>query len=210
MIAENMVVYEALKNTALHCEDGIRNAKIQMYTVYFVMLPFSFAYHGIFLVTFIVLLAFQAIMNTERIAIERASSYIRVFFEEKRNDMHWSLLNKNPEHIASYSKQYKNIGWYVNTYAASILAIISFVSMVVVYTSQNYATGSIPLLAVIQICIALLLCILVIVVNTKYYDYRTGKKTIEVLDDGIRDFYKIYYDDSITTQSDEPNANGDQ
>lgn len=42
MIAENMVVYEALKNTVLHCEDGIRNAKIQMYTVYFVMLPFSF------------------------------------------------------------------------------------------------------------------------------------------------------------------------
>lgn len=210
MKAENMAVYEALKNTALHCEDGIRNAKIQMYTVYFVMLPFSFAYHGIFLVTFIVLIAFQAIMNTERIAIERASSYIRVFFEKKRDDMHWSLLNRNPEHVASYSKQYKNIGWYVNTYASSILAIISFISMVVVYTSQNYATGSIPLLAVFQICIALLLCILVIVVNSKYYDYRTGQKMIDALDAGIQDFYKICYSDSIAPQNNEPNANGNQ
>lgn len=114
MIQENMVVYESLKNSALHCEDGIRNARLQMYTVYFVMLPFSFAYHGIFLVTFIVLIAFQTIINTEKIAIERISSYIRVFFEEKRDDIHWSLLNKDSIHLDSYSKQYKNLGWYIN------------------------------------------------------------------------------------------------
>lgn len=210
MATENMVVYEALKNTALHCEDGIRNARIQMYTVYFVMLPFSFTYHGIFFVTFIVLIAFQAMINTEKIAIERVASYIRVFFEETRNDMHWSLLNKNAEHLDSYNKQYRNIGWYINIYASSILAVISFTSMVVVCTTQNKAADNIPLSVCAQIGVALLLCIVTIVVNTKYYDFKTGEDIISALDRGIRKFYATCYNGSIVTQDGKSNQNEDK
>ena len=190
MIQEDIVVYEALKNTALHCEDGVRSARLQMYTIYFAMLPFCFTYNWIFLVTFIVLIAFQAIMNTERIAIERISSYIRVFFEEKRGGMHWSLLNKDSEHISSYSKLYKNLGWYIEIYASSLLAVISFVSMIVVYVNKNYSINGIPTPVRIQIGVALLLCIVTIVINRKYYDFTRGKKTIRVLDQSIRDFYE--------------------
>lgn len=190
MIQENMVVYESLKNSALHCEDGISNARLQMYTVYFVMLPFSFAYHGIFLVIFIVLIAFQTIINTEKIAIERISSYIQVFFEEKRDDIHWSLLNKDSIHLDSYSKQYKNLGWYINIYTSSILAVISLVSMIAVHARQSLTTPNIPISVWIQIGLVFILCIVSIVVNRRYYDYKTGRKMISALDKSIQDFYE--------------------
>lgn len=35
---ENLIVYEAVKNTALRCEDCIRNARIYMYVAYFALL----------------------------------------------------------------------------------------------------------------------------------------------------------------------------
>lgn len=199
MIEENLIVYEALKNTALHCEDSIRNARIQMYTIYFVVLPFGFTYHWLFLLTFMILMAFQSIMNTERFAIERVSSYIRVFFEEKRDDMHWSLLNKDFKHLSTYSKQYRNIGWYINAYASSILAVIAFASMIAVYIiNQYYETRCISIFIIVQIIVALVLCIMTIFINTRYYDFKNGKKTIEILDDGIRDFYTTHCNNSTT------------
>lgn len=157
--------------------------------------------------TFIVLIAFQAMMNTDRIAIERVSSYIRVFFEEPRNDMHWSKLNKDEKHLDSYSKQYRNIGWYINMYASSILAVISFISMVVVYATRYNAADDIPLSVCVQIGVALLLCLVAIVVNTKYYDFKTGKSIIKALDDGIQEFYNTCYNSSIATQDGKANTN---
>lgn len=207
MLQENIVVYEALKNTALHCEDGVRSARLQMYTIYFAMLPFCFTYNWIFLVTFIVLIAFQAIMNTERIAIERISSYIRVFFEEERGDMHWSLLNKDSEHISSYSKLYKNLGWYIEIYASSILSVISFISMTVVYVNKNYSIDGLPTSVWIQIGAALLLCIVTIVVNSKYYDFASGKATITILDKSIGDFYKRQCEKEAQKPKSQPNPN---
>lgn len=207
MIEENIVVYEALKNTALHCEDSVRSARTQMYTVYFAVLSFGFAYHWLFLITFIILIAFQTIINTEMMAIERVSSYIRVFFEEKRNDMHWSLLNKDTTHLTSYSKQYKNIGWYINIYASSFFAIVSLISMIIVYINQDYDVGTLPISVWIQLGLAIPLCITAIVINTKYYDFKRGKKTIETLDRGIRAFYKSLCDDAAARTQVESNSN---
>lgn len=193
MIKENIVVYEALKNTVLHCEDGIRNARIYMYTVYFTLLAFGFKYHWMHLVSFLVLIAFQTMINQDRIAIERISSYIRVFFEEKRNDMHWSLLNKDEVHLAIYRTQYKNLGWYINNSGASILAILSF-GILIVTALKNYSVSEIPYTILVELFIACLLCILVIYVNTKMYiDNIRNQNSIQILDDSIKSFYTRCY-----------------
>ena len=92
MFEENIVIYEALKNTVLHCEDGIRNARIYMYSVYFVLLGIGFDNHRwIIFITFFVLIAFQTMINTDRVAIERVSSYLRIFFETKSTFGVWKL-----------------------------------------------------------------------------------------------------------------------
>ena len=63
---EDIIVYESLKNTALHCEDGVRNAKIYMYVVYFTLLTIYFALplsnnysHWLLLLSFLILITFH-------------------------------------------------------------------------------------------------------------------------------------------------------
>lgn len=90
-------------------------------------------------------------------------------------------------------------------YASSILAVISFISMVVVYTTRS--ADDIPLSVCVQIGVALLLCIVTIVVNTKYYDFKTGASIIKALDDGIQEFYNTCYNSSIATQDGESSSN---
>ena len=89
-------------------------------------------------------------------------------------------------------------------YASSILAVISFVSMVLC-TIHNNATDNIPLSVCVQLSVTLLLCTVAIVVNTRCYDFKTGENIISALDNGIREFYDKYYSDSIATQNGKSN-----
>lgn len=190
-IQENIVVYEALRNTVLHCEDGIRNAKIYMYTVYFALMSFGFKYRLLFLISFVVLIAFQAMINQDRLAIQRASSYIRVFFETKRDDMHWSLLNKDKSHATTYTEQYKNIGWYIDFAGASILSAFSF--LIILITNLYYCRFRIckvPTIAWLEIVFAILLCGLTIYTNKKSYIVSTkNNAAIKIIDASVEDFY---------------------
>lgn len=190
-------MYEAVKNTALHCEDGVRNAKIYMYTVYFAVLAFGFNHRWIHLVSFVVLIAFQSMINSDRIAVERASSFIRIFFESQRKDMHWSLLNKDPEHIATYRTQYQNIGWYINHFSASILASISLLIMLGT-TFSDYELKDIPCKIWAEVFIAVILYVLVIYINKKtYVSAEKHKDSIRVIDSSIKTFYEKCYKDSL-------------
>ena len=189
---ENEMAYSALRDTILHCEDGIRTARIQMYTVYFVMLGFGFERQWLLLVTFLVLISFQAMINEGRIAVERASSYIRIFFETKRNDIHWSLLNKDEEHLSVYRLRFQNIGWHVNTVGASLLAVVSLVTLLVTNLNKyGHQLCELPASVWIEAVIAAVLCFTVFRVNGKYY---TGKKrhrsTIKDIDASIEQFYE--------------------
>lgn len=190
---EKLVVYEALKNTALHCEDGIRNARMCMYTVYFAILAFSFEHHWMFLISFFVLIAFQTMINNDRIAIERISSYIRVFFETKQDGMHWSLINKDEEHLSVYRTQYQNIGWRINLASSSLLAAISFFSLIVT-SLHDYRINDFPIMIWLEITVAVLLFTLVIYINRKMYmGSLKDKRTTKALEKSMEDFYKKHY-----------------
>ena len=79
---ENIAVYETLRNSIVSCEERIANEKIYMYVVYFAMLAFSFERSWMILVSYLVLIVFQTLINGDRMAVEKASTYIRIFFEK--------------------------------------------------------------------------------------------------------------------------------
>jgi hypothetical protein len=189
MIRENLIVYEALKNTTLHCEDGIRNARIYMYSVYFLVITFGVEYNWLFWVSFFVLIAFQTMMNIDRIAVERISSYIRVFFESKRDDMHWSLLNKDIQHLEAYQMIYKNIGWYIHTAGASILAGISFVAIIFI-SLDKYDIYNQPSAILLVVLMDVILFGAVLYVNSKVYiNPKKDEAALSVLDSSVEKFY---------------------
>lgn len=196
---ENLAVYEAVKNTALHCEDSIRNARLQMYTIYFVMFPFGFTYSWVFLITFIVLITFQSTINSEQIAIARANSFLRVFFEEHRDDMHWSTLTTDNEHLKVYNKQYRDIGWFLNQHASSFLSIMSFLTMSILSITANLYTIPFPVYVCAQFAVGIPLCALAIIINLRRYDGLKDPEKMNAIHRSIEKFYEGKLPESATT-----------
>lgn len=192
MIEENMAVYETLRDSIIHLEDGIQTAYVYMFTVYFALLALGYLYNEyIFLGSFFVLIVFQNIINTNRFSIERISSYIRVFLEERRNDIHWELLNKDAEHERIYHEHYRNIGWRIKTWGASILAVFSLFSMASAIF-QVYGMESLPVKAWLELLAALFLCAMTIYINSEYLSKAESRKGINDLDESIIKFYNKF------------------
>ena len=189
-IQENIVVYETLRNSIISCEERIANGKIYMYVVYFTLLAFGFEHRGMILVSYLVLIVFQTLINGDRMAVEKASTYIRVFFE-KNGDIHWETLHKEQRQLKAYITATRNIGWHIEKYGASMLALISF--LVLLITSlQQYSFCALPLELVIELILAALLYIVVIFINTRLYI--NNGDTGGDLENSIREFYKKCYE----------------
>lgn len=198
--SENLIVYEALKNTVLHCEDCGRNARIYMYVVYFAVLTIYFTSssavyqsHWLILLSFLVLITFQTMIHSSSIAIERISSYIRIFFETKRNDMHWSLLNKDKEHLAFYNATYQNIGWHINYWGATLLAFVSLI-IIIYQILSDHSICEWTIYDLVEIIIGCSLFYLVFFINKgSYINNEKHRDSISNLDKSIEKFYNKYY-----------------
>ena len=184
---ENIVVYETLRNTIVSCEDKIRNATINMYIVYFTILSFGFKYNWLFLVSFVVLVVFQAMINADQLAITRASMYIRVFFEEVQDDIHWETINADPKHLLTYQRRSRDIGWYINKHGSSVLAIISYFSLLSTLIQKcDYNLKCILTDSLLDILFATIMCLLVVYVNKRNF---LDSKEKDIIRESIKSFY---------------------
>jgi len=164
---ENLIEYEALRNSILQCESSIKNETIYMYVTYFALIAFGFEHSWMFLVSFVVLIIFQNQINGDRLAIEKISTYIRIFFENQRTDIHWETLNKDLKGMNSYSNYIRNLGWYIDKAGSSFLAAISLVVLIVKLLQSN--KQQITALSTIQLILGFVLFIIVVYINSKFY-----------------------------------------
>ena len=119
------------------------------------------------MVSFVVLIIFQTLINEDRIAIEKVSAFIRVFFENPREDIHWETLNKDIDAMKFYNKRIRNLGWYINKTGSSFLAIISFATLTI---NLFQADGlQLTVFSKIQMALGLILVASVIYINSKLY-----------------------------------------
>lgn len=183
---ENIIVYEALRNHILHFQSAIMNETICMYTVYITLFSLGFAYRWLFLVSFIVLLVFQSMINCHLWEVRKATIYIEVFFEKKRDDIHWELLHRDSTYQSVVVKsKIRSIDWYIRKNGASLLAILSFVSILSISIyNVNFQIRNLPMTVIIQILAASVLCILTIYTNRLYFKI-DGKGRTE--NDDLRD-----------------------
>ena len=161
--SENMCEYESLRNELIATQGTRANLILYMYTAYISLFVLAIQFsHYLYLVTFIILIPFQAKIVRAKHAIIRFSSYIRIFFEEERNDMHWESLN-----VSNITKPYFDkvnssfISWFSGTSSIQlgVLSTICFVSHVIVQFVNNTTNPSYIdcfLVAVSIICIFLI------------------------------------------------------
>ena len=202
---ENIAVYETLRNSIINCENRISNEIVSMYVVYFALLAFGFDHSWMILVSYLVLIAFQAQINGDSLAIEKASTYIRVFFEQG-SDIHWESLHKDRYHIAVYKAAARDISWYIKKYGSSMLALVSF--LVLLITSlQQYGFCALPPELVIELLLAIFLCVVVILINLR--SYINNGDTGGAIEESIRRFYEKCYEQPGSGPADPAEQNED-
>ena len=185
---ENMAVYETLRSHIISCENRISNERISMYVVYFALLAFAVNYSWLILVSFLVLIVFQTLINMDRILISKASIYIKEFFE-KGSNIHWETWHSD-KYFKIYRKNYKNIAWWINEIAASLLAFVSFAALLIT-SFQQYRIEDLPTRLVVEIILATILLCFIIYINLSFY-YKLESIEI-ILEDSVKKLCNDFY-----------------
>ena len=203
---ENIAEYSALRDSIIQCENSIKNETLYMYVIYFALIVLGFEHSWMFLVSFVVLIIFQTHINEDRIAIEKVSAFIMIFFEQKREDIHWETFNKDLHGMQFYNNHIRNLGWYINKAGSTFLAAISLIALIItiLQTDQDQITA----FSAIQLMVGFILFLVVGYINSKLY---TNSKTfiIASIDNGLKDFKKREKEKYVSKKKGESYADQD-
>ncbi len=119
----NMNELNNIRNEIIAYQEQKRNVWINMYILYSAVfvLGLELSYY-MFLVTYLIILPFQAAINNLEWNVSRLSAYIRIFYEEKDESLNWESMNVNYEAYRKYLSRMegKLSGWIRNTSAAQL------------------------------------------------------------------------------------------
>lgn len=91
---ENMVVYQTLRNEIISMEEQKRNVWLYMYVIYISLFVLGIEWnYYLFLVTYIVIIPFQMVINDYYWSISKISTYIRIFIENSQDDINWESMH---------------------------------------------------------------------------------------------------------------------
>lgn len=200
---EHIAVYETLRSSIISCEERIVNEKIYMYMAYFALMTFGIDRRWTVLFSYLLLIAFQTLINGEKMSVKRCSTYIRVFFENRNDSLiHWETLHtkENEDYIQSYVRKTRGAIWHhIEKFSASFLAITSL--LILLFTSlQEYNFSELPSGLTIEIIFSVLLCVFVIYINGKLYT--DDKDSEDTWEKDIKDYYKKCYEKECSIAED--------
>ena len=171
-IREKIEVYESIRNEIVTMEGLQRNVWIYMYVLFCTLFVLGLQWsHYLFLVSYIILIPFQCVINDYRWSISKMSTYIRVFFEKESSDISWESL-----HVSEYYKEYdrrkrKSIKSIVGMSGAVHLGFLA-TGFYCGYTLNNSCINNKFILDIGNIAliiISIILLMFLITINREYY-----------------------------------------
>ena len=168
---ESLEVYQTLRNEIISMEEQQRDVWIHMYVIYISLfvLGMEWNYH-LFLVTYIVIIPFQIVINNYCWSISKMSTYIRLFIENDRKDINWETLHMYNKYKIYYSNRQKTFYGKVRYTSAVQLGALSSFFFIVYYLKNNEANNvfQISIMNLCWIFLAVALFFATILVNQKY------------------------------------------
>lgn len=119
----NMNELNNIRNEIIADQEQRRNVWINMYILYSTIFVLSMQWsYYLFLVTYLIILPFQATINNLVWNVARLSAYIRIFYEEEEDSLNWESMNANYEVYRKYLGKMENrlSSWIRNTGAAQL------------------------------------------------------------------------------------------
>lgn len=169
---ERIEVYESIRNEIVTMEGLQRNVWIYMYVLFCTLFVLGLQWsHYLFLVSYIILIPFQYVINDYRWSISKMSTYIRIFFEKDNKDISWESL-----HVSECYKEYdrrkrKSIKSIVGMSGAVHLGILA-TGFYCGYTLNNSYINNKFILGfgnIVLIILSIILLMILITINREYY-----------------------------------------
>lgn len=171
--------YNALRAELISKQEQKRSVWLHMYILFISLYVLGFEFSRyLFLLTFFVLIPYQASINNLEWTTARISAYIRVFYEDKDSSQRWETMNAlYPPYRKYFDLKAKGISFFLRSSGSIHLALLSSVSFAgsVLKDSFSTETGIFALSPMNLVLILISMLLLLVVIN----ENRTSKQKCE-------------------------------
>lgn len=169
---EKIEVYETIRNEIIAMEEMQRNVWIYMYVLFCTLFVLGLEWsHYLFLVSYIIIIPFQCVINDYQWSISKMSTYIRIFFEKEYVDIGWESLHLCDAYKNYYNRKKKKLRDIIKISGAVHLGFLATVFFCGYILSDLYVNSSFEINTgnVFLIILSIILFIVLIIINKDYY-----------------------------------------
>lgn len=163
--------YSALRNEIVSTMEQSRNIWITMITLYVTLFVVAMQTHSLelLLLTYIILIPFQNIINAQQWSVQKISTYIRCFFENENTGIHWETLHVFPPYL-DYRKKYGDEK-ITNTISSLLLGFLSS-SLFVGIKIHSYIQKLVVFnfIEFLWLMLSVVLFVVLAIIYSKYYN----------------------------------------
>ena len=179
---ERMEVYNSIRSEIISMEELQRSVWVNMYVLFATLFVLGIEWsHYLFLVSYIILIPFQCVINNYKWSIIRMSTYIKVFFEDENKDMGWESFHMSENYVAYDRRIKKSLTQFLGRTGAVQLGLLAtgffcYRILILSYSSSGFVFSLIDLVLLV---ISIILFIITVIINKEYYkDYNTELEKI--------------------------------
>lgn len=159
--------YSALRAELISKNEQKRTVWLHMYLLYLTLFSLGVEFNFYFyLLTFIVLIPFQAVINNLEWTTARISTYIKIFYENNEPMQKWETLNSDYDSYKRYfNRKIHKFSIFVRSLGSIHLGILSFIfySAKVLANSFNTQSNTIELTPATLVWLFLSIILLMVV-----------------------------------------------
>lgn len=177
---EKIEEYESLRNEIISIEEQQTNILIYMYVIFCSLFVLGLEWsHYLFLTTYIVLIPFQCIINNFREIVVKLSTYIRVFFENNGNEIHWETLQTYYPYCNYYKENPSRINNIIRRSGSIHLGGLSSLSFLTITLKNSYSNNNnlfeVKVTDILLMTLSVVLFFVIFMINKEYNKKRNDE-----------------------------------
>lgn len=184
--------YASLRQEIISIEEKQRNVWIYMYVLFCSLFVLGLEWsHYLFLVTYIILIPFQCVINDFIWCMSKVSTYIQVFYEDENDNLNWESFHTYYPYIDLSTKKKKSFVEIISITSSVHLGFLA-TSFFCAYILKNAYTRGYFLINILDgllILFSVILFFVILIINKEYNKKYFNEKKV------VMNSYKKYIEE---------------
>lgn len=191
-MSKSMNEYDSLRSEIISIEEKRRNVWIYMYVLFttIFVLGIEFSYN-LLLITYIILIPFQVVINRYNWGVAKISAFIRIFYEENSDDLAWEGMHVYPEYNDLIKKYNKSVLGIIRYTGVSQLGFLATGFYIAYLFCDRYSNGLLHLeiIDIVFVLLSIFLFFITIILNQE--NNKSHKEELELFIRKYKDSLKV-------------------